>query len=147
MQDTCLCPGQAVLPAQDQVQSPSGPVILGKQVSKTKTSEECVQFTWQRCDCLLPAAYVCRRDDLAGLPSSRDPWCLAYYPCSKAHYPGSTLFLPLLHISLPSPRPGAELLAGRSGEAAASSGSKTSAPPCAESWRSGGGIFRQVFGG
>ena len=31
MQDMCLCPGQAVLPAQDQVQSPSGPVFLGKQ--------------------------------------------------------------------------------------------------------------------
>jgi len=31
MWDICLCPGQAVLPAQDQVQSPSGPVFLGKQ--------------------------------------------------------------------------------------------------------------------
>lgn len=27
----CLCPGQAVLPAQDQVQSSSRPVFLGKQ--------------------------------------------------------------------------------------------------------------------
>ena len=114
----------------------------GKQVSKTKASKERVRFTCQRCDCLVPAACVCRRGDHAGLPSFSDPYCLAYHPCSKSHYPGSNLLLHLLHISLPSHLLGAGVVAGRSRKAAASSSSsKTSAPPCAESWKSCDGTF------
>lgn len=75
----------------------------GRQVFETKTSEECVQFTWQRCNCLVPAAYVCRRDDLAGLFPPEIPGALHIIlaaRCINLAVPCSYLFCTCLYLPL-----------------------------------------------